>query len=108
MAELDPMTVAFITGPFVPIIVGLLVKYGAPERLKVIVNAIVAQAVAFVANAVIPETGTAVLSWEGLSNFLITALFSATAYTSFWKPVFNLNERLMPNVGIGSTSSSSP
>lgn len=101
MLNISPMAVAVITGPLVPFVVGLLVKFNASSKVKTVVNTIASLAVAFVANAVLPETGVAVVSWEGLANFVITAVISAQSYDSFWKPVTALNERLAPTKGLG-------
>ena len=101
MLNISPMVVAIITGPVVPFLVGLLVKSSATAKTKTVVNTVASLAVAAVANAVIPETGVAVLSWAGLANFVVTAVVSATAYDSFWKPVASLNDRLAPTKGVG-------
>lgn len=101
MLNIPPMTVAVITGPVVPFLVGLLVKTTASTKVKTVVNTLASLAVAFVANAVIPETGAAVISWAGLANFVVTAVVSAQTYDAFWKPVAGINTRLAPTKGIG-------
>jgi hypothetical protein len=101
MLNISPMVVAIITGPLVPFLVGLFTKSDAPARTKTIVNTVASLAVAFVANAVLPETGVAVVSWAGFANFVITAVISTTSYNGFWKPVAGLNDKLAPTKGVG-------
>lgn len=104
MLNLSPVMVAVITGPIVPFLVGLLTKSSASSKVKTIVNTVTSLVVSAVATAVIPETGVAVLSWDSVATFVVTALVSASSYDSFWKPVFAIDEKLAPNRGFGQAS----
>lgn len=101
MLELSPTTVAILTGPLVPFLVGLVVKSTADARVKRIVNVIASLLVAIVAGAVVPETGTAVFSWQSLANIVITLIVSAQSYDQFWKPLVDPNPKLLGQKGIG-------
>jgi hypothetical protein len=101
MLNIPPMVVAIITGPLVPFLVGLVVKATASAKVKAVVNTAASLLVALVANAVVPETGVAVISWAGLANFLVTFVLSAQSYEQFWKPVTGINGKLAPTKGLG-------
>lgn len=102
MVEISPTVVAVITGPLVPFLVGLFVKSGASTKVKRIVNLVASLAVAVVAGAVVPETGAAVISWQSLANIIVTLVVSAQSYEQVWKPLFDVNSKLLPTKGFGS------
>lgn len=107
MLNIPPVYVSLLLGPaLVPIITAVLTYVKANARVKVAVNAIVSILVTLVANAVIPETGAAVISWDQIVLAFTTFVTSSVGYDNFWKPLLDINSRkaMLPESGIGKAS----
>lgn len=102
MFTIDPMILSIILGPsLVPIISALLLKAKASTRVKILVNAVVSFLLAFLAGAVVAETGSAVFSLNQLAQAFIMFITSSVGYDNFWKPVLSLPDRTAPTKGLG-------
>lgn len=91
--------VSLILGFFLPILNGFLIRTTMPEALKVSIGIVIAGAAALIANAMLDD-GSAVLSWDMLTQFALVYGAQIAAYLGVWKPV-EINERTGPGLPIG-------
>jgi hypothetical protein len=89
---LSQFGVTLILSFFAPLVLGLIVRPGNPEWVKVLLGALVAGIVTLVRNA-IQDDGTAVLSWAMFTEFGVAWLAQVAAYLGVWKPL-DVNARV--------------
>lgn len=100
---LNPITVSYVVGVFLPILVGLATTQQLHPKWKALIL-VVLSAIAAAINISINDSGEAVLSQATLDTFIQTLVAGVAAYFGVWKP-FNFTSstpsgKLGPNVGI--------
>ena len=96
---IDPLLVSLIAGAVIPVLVALATKYNASSGLKSIV-AVVASVAVGVLNEIVNQQGT--FDWKTTAtSALVTLVTAFSTYNGFWKPVAHVNDRALPNVGVG-------
>jgi hypothetical protein len=97
--KLDPQAVAVLTGLVIPVLVGLVTKLSAPAKVKAIAS-IVLSAVAALIGQALAVDGSAVLTQRLVITWATTLGTAIASYLGVWKPVAQVNERLLPDKGI--------
>lgn len=100
---LSTAAVSFILTLAVPVVTALVTKAEAPDRVKAVVTIILAAVVVLITQAV-DDSGAAVLSGATFLAWLQTTAIAVASYLGFYKPVLDVNSRLLPGVGIGKPS----
>jgi hypothetical protein len=80
--------VNILIGVLLPLLLGVLVKPGNPEWVKVIGGIVVAGAATLITEA-IRDDGTAVLSWDMFLTFVTVYVPQILAYLGVYKPLGN-------------------
>lgn len=83
--------VSILLGLVLPVLLGFVLKPGAPEAVKVVGGIVIAGAAALIKEAVQAD-GSAVLSWAMLVQFALIYGPQIAAYAGVWKPL-DINTR---------------
>lgn len=97
--ELAPLVVLFVMSLVLPVVNGFLFKADASDGTKQAVGVVTA-GVATLINVSLTDTGAAVFSLETLLLYAMQWATTILSYHGLYKP-HHLNERTMPEVGIG-------
>jgi hypothetical protein len=98
---LNGNAVTWITAFLLPVAVAAVTKSGASDRLRAVVLLVLTAVHTLVTQAVDPATGDAILSSTTLNQWLLTTLIAVFSYLGAWKPIAQINDRLLPSVGLG-------
>lgn len=96
---LDQQTVTLIVGFLLPVLVGLVTKYNAPNWVKIAVTGFTSIAASLIiANTT--DVGTAVLSWDMIATALFQWAVTIVAYLGIYKPL-DATKKMLPEQGLG-------
>lgn len=100
---LSPITVSYVIGVVLPLVVGLLTTQRLAPKYKALILVLLS-AVAAAINISINDSGEAVFSQATLDTFIQTLIAGVASYFGVWKP-FKLTSstpdgKLGPNSGI--------
>lgn len=105
--KLDPWLVTIIGGTLIPLLTGLITKVTADGGTKVLVNALLAAALA-VANTLVNTDGVYVLR-DLLTLFFTTLIVSIAMYFGVWKPTVGPNlSKVSPKIAAAGIGSGAP
>lgn len=99
----DTTTWSTLQSVIVPIVVGLLVKAAASDRLKVLAN-IAVNAVGALLGSFVVLDGVATLSKPTLTMWVFGTIGSIATHYGIWKPLnvtSSTSKVLLPTVGVG-------
>lgn len=100
---LSTAAVSFILTLAIPVITALVTKADAPDRVKAVVTILLAAVVTLITRSV-DDTGQAVLSGPTFYAWLQTTAVAVASYLGFYKPVTQINDRMLPRLGLGKPS----
>ena len=100
---LSTAAVSFILTLAIPVVTALVTKATAPDRVKAVVTIVLAAVVVLITRAT-DDTGQAVLSGAVFLSWLQTTAIAVASYLGFYKPVVNVNDRMLPSLGLGRSS----
>jgi len=92
--------VTVIVGVLLPLVTAVLVKAGASTKVRA-AAAILISGVAAVLTQLVVDGADAVLTWETARQFLLLYGVQFMTYLGFWKPVVEVQAKVLPEVGIG-------
>jgi len=97
---LNAFTATVIASLVIPLLTGLVTKSSASDKVKAgVALALSILAGAFV-TAVQPD-GTAVISQSLIQNTFLTLVMQVGTYLGIYKPILDVNSKLMPHKGLG-------
>lgn len=97
---LSASVVSFVLTLAIPVVTAIVTKAQADARIKAVVTLVLAAIVTLISGAV-DNTGQAVLSGPVLWDWLITTAVAVAAYVGIYKPIGQINDRLLPSFGLG-------
>lgn len=100
MLTLKPDLLTLLLTLLIPVAVAIVTKASLPSKWKAVLTIILAALVTLLQQARGPE-GTAVLSAVVMFQWAITTAIAIAAYLGFYKPVVNINQTVVPEVGVG-------
>jgi hypothetical protein len=101
--NLDPQVVRALVVLVIPVLVGLVTKASASDRVKAVVTIVLAGVGTLIVQAT-ADDGSAVISAVMAWDWLVTTALAVAAYLGILKPVVgngDLNSKLAPSKGIG-------
>ena len=84
--SMDAAAVSLLVGSILPILVGLITKFGAPSSLKAVILLFIAAAQGMIVNATMID-GSAVLSWNTVVVAGLGWITAIASYYGFLTPV---------------------
>lgn len=97
--HLSPLTVSVLSGPVIPIIVGILTKVNAPALVKGSISLFLSAVAGLLAQNIVADGG-AVLSQAAIFYAAIAFVTQLAMYLGIYKPL-DLNAKTAPKLGIG-------
>lgn len=88
---------------FVPVAVALVTKATLNARWKAVITMILTAVVQLVTSNQATPDGASVISAETVSSWLLALGIAVASYVGVWRPVIDVNARLAPTVGLGSS-----
>ena len=100
--KLDPQVVRTIVVLVIPVLVGLVTKASASDRVKAVVTIVLAAVGTLIVNAT-GDDGSAVVSAPVVWDWLVTTGLAVASSLGVLKPLAggDLNGKLAPSVGLG-------
>lgn len=98
--NLSANVVHLILTLLIPLAVAFVTKASASAALKAIVSIVLAAVVTLITRSRLGD-GSAVLSYQVVYDWVITTAVAVASYLGVYKPVLDINEKALPDFGIG-------
>jgi hypothetical protein len=96
---LAPTFVTFLVTLALPLLVALVTKAVASDRLRAVILLVLTAVNTLIGEAIIDD-GSAIISKDTFLKWVMATLIAVATYLGFWKPIVNVNAKVAPNVGL--------
>ena len=99
---LAPTFVTFLVTLLLPVLVALVTKAVASDRLRAVILLVLTAITTLIGEAIVDD-GSAIISKDTFMKWVMATLIAVASYLGFWKPVANINAKAAPAVGLNDT-----
>lgn len=99
MISISTNVVALICTLLIPVAVALITKNVTNDKIKAVATMVLAGVVVLIQRNR-ADNGTAVISAQAAFDWTITTAVAIASYVGLWKPITNVNDRLLPHKGL--------
>jgi hypothetical protein len=96
---LAPTFVTFLVTLALPLLVALVTKAVASDRLRAVILLVLTAVNTLIGEAIVDD-GSAIISKDTFLKWVMATLIAVATYLGFWKPIVNVNAKAAPNVGL--------
>lgn len=96
---LAPTFVTFLVSLLLPVVVALVTKWNASDRLRAVVLLVLTAVNTLIGEAIVDD-GSAIFSKDTFLKWALQTAVAVVTYLGFWKPITNVNNNVAPNTGL--------